>query len=108
MGRLAERYDDWTASREQRNRDDGENAEGEPWPLARSGRCLQSVFHIGSEGVEQGRIVGKFAGHRDRVHFITHQHVHTKHKTFTPRSQLNNHERRITLRSRSRSFAMIR
>jgi hypothetical protein len=61
VGRLAERYDDWAASREQRDRDDGENAEGEPWPLARPGRCLQPVLHIGSEDVEQGRIGSEFA-----------------------------------------------
>jgi hypothetical protein len=61
VGWLAERYDDWAASREQRDRDDGENAEGEPWPLARPGRCLQSVLHIGSEDVEQGRIGSEFA-----------------------------------------------
>jgi hypothetical protein len=71
VGRLAERYDDWAASREQRDRDDGENAEGEPWPLARPGRCLQSVLHIGSEDVEQGRIGGEFAerGRHDRRPF---------------------------------------
>jgi hypothetical protein len=108
VGWLAERYDDWAASREQRDRDDGENAEGEPWPLARPGRCLQSVLHIGSEDVEQGRIGSEFAERGrhtigDRFHVNTTKQYNSgqaSHETHADGELRNSHKKRRSFTQR--------